>query len=81
MRDRPDLHRHRERTDRNLLLGFFALLFLVGGGLIWLFYGSGAAALGVGCIAAGAALAGLAVLIMLGLQWASDWLERRSLGE
>jgi hypothetical protein len=50
MRD-PDLRRHRARTDRNLLLGFFALLFLVGGGLIWIIYGSGAALLGAGCIA------------------------------
>lgn len=81
MRDRPDLRRHRERTDRNLLLGFFALLFLVGGGLIWLFYGSGAAALGVGCMAVGAVLVGLVLLVMLGLQWVSDWLERRAVGE
>ncbi len=47
---------HRARTDRNLLLGFFALLFIVGGGLIWYFYGAGAAALGVACMALGAVL-------------------------
>ena len=81
MSDRRDLRRHRERTDRNLLLGFFALLFLVGGGLIWLFYGGSAAVLGVGCMAVGAVLVGLVLLIMLGLQWVSDWLERREMGE
>jgi hypothetical protein len=68
---------HRARTDRNLLLGFFALLFIVGGGLIWYFYGAGAAALGVACIALGAGLVGLLALLMAGLQWLSDrWEEK-----
>jgi hypothetical protein len=68
---------HRARTDRNLLLGFFALLFIVGGGLIWYFYGAGAAALGVACIALGAVLVGLLALLMAGLQWLSDrWEEK-----
>lgn len=81
MRDPTDLRRHRERTDRNLLLGFFALLFIVGGGLIWLIYGAGAAFFGLGCMAVGAVLVGVVLLLMLGLQWLSDWLERRALGE
>jgi hypothetical protein len=74
------MRRHRTDTDRNMLLGFFALLFIVGGGLIWLFYGGGAAAFGLACIAAGAMLTGLVLLIMFGLQWLSDWLEKRDLG-
>jgi apolipoprotein N-acyltransferase len=74
----PDNPRaHRARTDRNLLLGFFALLFIVGGGLIWVFYGAGAAALGVACIALGAILTGLLALLMAGLQWLSDRLEEQ----
>jgi hypothetical protein len=80
-RGTTDLRRHRERTDRNLLVGFFALLCLVGGGLIWLLYGAGAAAFGLGCIAVGAVLTGLVLLLMLGLQWLSDYLERRALGD
>ena len=72
---------HRTRTDRNLLIGFFALLFLVGGALIWWLYGGSAAAVGVVCIALGAGLAGAVLLITLGLQWLSDWLDRRELGE
>lgn len=71
-----DLRRHREMTDRNLLIGFFAVLFIVGGGLIWLMYGGGAMAMGLVCMMAGAMLTGLVLLIMLGLQWVSDWLER-----
>ena len=31
-----ELHR---RTDRNLLIGGLVILFVVGGGLIWLLYG------------------------------------------
>ena len=73
-----NLRGHRARTDRNLLIGFFALLFLVGGALIWWLYGGSAAAVGVVCIALGAGLAGAVVLITLGFQWLSDWLDRRA---
>jgi hypothetical protein len=66
------------RTDRNLLLGFFALLLLVGGALIWWLYGGSAAAVGVVCIVMGAGLAGAVLLITLGFQWLSDWLDRRA---
>ena len=41
-----DLRRHRQRTDRNLLIGGFALGLVVGGGLIWTFYGLGAMFMG-----------------------------------
>jgi hypothetical protein len=70
---------HREQTDRNALIGFFVLLFIVGGGLIFLLYGGGAAAFGIGCIVVGAGLAALVMLIMFGLQWLSDWLDRREM--
>lgn len=76
-----DMRRHRSNTDRNLLIGFFALAFIIGGALIWVFYGTGAAALGVICVAGGAVLAGIVMGIMVGLQWLSDWLERREMGE
>jgi hypothetical protein len=81
MRDSSNSRKHRERTDRNALLAFFALLFIVGGGLIAILYGGSAAAIGIGCMAAGAVLAGVVVLVMLGIQWLSDWLERREMGE
>ena len=81
MPDPTNPRQHRQRTDRNLLLGFFAILFIVGGGLIALFYGGSAAVFGIGCIAGGAMLAGLVMLIMLGMQWLSEWLDRRSMGD
>jgi hypothetical protein len=75
------MRKHRSRTDRNLLIGFFAVAFLVGGALIWSLYGAGAAALGIGCIAGGAVLAGIVMGLMFGLQWLSNWLERREMEE
>ena len=76
-----DMRKHRSATDRNVLIGFFALAFVVGGALIWFFYGSGAAALGVLCVAGGAVLIGILLGIMAGLQWLSDWLERKEYEE
>src|SRR3989304_8732099 len=56
------LRRHRAITDRNLLIGFFAILLVVGLGLIFLFYGGGAAIGGLLCLAVFAAPAGPAAL-------------------
>ena len=72
-----DLRRHRTITDRNLLVGFFATLFIVGGGLIFLIYGGGAAVTGVLCVAGAAMLAGVVTLIMLGIERLSQWLDKR----
>jgi hypothetical protein len=75
--DRYSARTHRARTDRNLLIGFFVLLFLVGGGLIWYFYGAPAAALGLACLALGALLVGLLALLMTGLERLSNWWDDR----
>ncbi len=74
-REPTDLRRHRAVTDRNLLLGFFVVLLVVGGALIYLFYGGAAMASGLACIGAAAALAGLVALVMLGLGRLSQWLD------
>ncbi len=71
-----DLRRHRAASERNYLLGFFAILFIVGGGLIFAFYGAGASVLGLACMAVGAVLTGIVILMVLGLEWLSRWLER-----
>lgn len=72
-----NLRQHRDATDRNALLGFFGILFILGGGLIFAFYGPAATVLGVACLGMGAVLAGLVLFIMFGLQKFSDWLEER----
>jgi len=76
-REPTDLRRHRTITDRNLLIGFFVVLLLVGGGLIGLAYGGGAAVTGVICIGAAALLAGLVALVMFGIERLSQWLDHR----
>ena len=72
-----DLRRHRALTDRNLLIGFFVILFIVGLGLIGAFYGWGAILGGALCLGAFAALAGSLWGIMWGLGKLSEWLDKQ----
>lgn len=73
-----DLRRYESQTTRNLVLGFFGLLLVVGGGLILIFYGPLGLGAGVICMAAGAALFGLVLLVVFSFGWIADWLDRRS---
>ena len=45
--------RFARSTEGQLVIGFFLLLYFVGGGLIWYFYGPGGALLGWVCITGG----------------------------
>jgi len=69
-----DVRKYAKQTDIQLGVGAFLLLFLVGIGLIYIIYGSGAAVLGFLCL-----LAGLAplVLIFLSLELL-DWIQKRA---
>jgi hypothetical protein len=73
-----ELRRHEARTQRNLVLGFFGLLFLVGGGLILWIYGPLALGTGLVCMIGGAMLFGLVMLVTLSFGWISAWLDRRA---
>jgi hypothetical protein len=57
-----DLRRYSRQTSIRLFIGFLLILFLVGDGLIYVFYGPGAAILGFTCI-----LIGLAPLLLVWL--------------
>lgn len=48
-----DARRFARSTEARLVMAFFVLLYGVGGGLIWFFYGQGAAILGLACITGG----------------------------
>lgn len=67
-----DLRQYARQTNVRLVIGFILLLLVVGDGLIYLFYGRGAAIMGLICI-----LGGLAptILILLVL-WFIDWIVR-----
>jgi hypothetical protein len=69
-----DLRRYASQTNTRLILGGLLLLFVVGDGLIYVFYGRSAALLGLVCLAAG--LSPLA-LIWLAL-WAIEWIANRA---
>ena len=67
----------RALTERNLLIGFFVILFVVGLGLIGFFYGGLAVLGGLGCIVSAIALVGIIGLIMVGVGKLSEWLDNR----
>jgi len=69
-----DRRTHRARTERNLVIAGFAVLFVVGGGLVWYQYGLGAAVASWACLGGGVALLGLLYLI---LKLAEKWVNRR----
>jgi len=71
-----DLREHARSTQVRIVLGALALLFGVGGILIYLFYGPGGAALGLVCLAVA-----LAPVILIGAAlWALDRLANRERG-
>jgi hypothetical protein len=67
-----DLREHRRQTERNLVVGGFVLLFVVGGGLIWYFWGLGPALAGWVCMGAGVALFGGLYLVLKLMEWWSN---------
>lgn len=69
-----DLRRYARNTQLRLALGALALLFGVGGLLIYLFYGPGGAALGLMCLVIGL----LPVLLILVALWIMEAILRRS---
>jgi hypothetical protein len=74
-RRRPtDLRRYARGTQLRLAVGALALLFVVGGFLIYLFYGPASAALGWLCLIVGLLPVGLIVAAL----WIADIVVRRS---
>jgi hypothetical protein len=69
-----DLRQYARQTNFRLIVGFIFLLFIVGDGLIYLFYGQKAAFMGLVCL--------LGVTVPLGLiliaLWIIDWVARRN---
>jgi len=64
------LRGHRERTELQLFVFFFVILFVLGGGLIAYFFGTGAGVVAVFCLIG----ALLFFLALYGLLWlAQKW--------
>jgi hypothetical protein len=67
-----DLRHYARQTNLRLIIGFMLLLFIVGDGLIYIFYGRNAALMGLLCL-----LAGLSPLVLILLTlWLIDWVTR-----
>ncbi len=66
----------RSITERNLIIGFILIIFIVGIGLIGWLYGGGAVVGGVSCVLLSLGLAGVVALVLLGLGKLSEWLDR-----
>ncbi len=69
-----DLRKYANQTNFRSLIGFLLLLFLVGDGLIYVFYGRESAVMGLICLAAG-----VAPLLIIGLiLWGMEWVVKRA---
>lgn len=64
-----DLRKYSKQTNFQLVVGFFVILFVVGLGLIYIFYGREGALLGFVCLLAGLAPLGIIWAVLLLLEW------------
>ncbi len=72
-----DLRAYARQTKVRLVAGGIALTFVVGLGLVYIFYGPGAMATGLVCM-----LAGFSPVVLIGAAlWALEWLVRRQESE
>jgi hypothetical protein len=71
-----DLRRYASQTNFRLVVGGLLLLFIIGDGLIYYFYGKGAAVLGLFCILAGMVPVVLTVFVILFMDWIRKRIDR-----
>lgn len=64
-----DLRKYASQTTIRLVIGALILLFTVGLGLIWWFYGPGGALMGLVCILGFSVPLGLIWLFFKGIDW------------
>jgi hypothetical protein len=64
-----DLRQYTKQTNFRLVIGLILLLLLVGNGLIFIFYGQGAALFGLFCMVAVVVPISLIWLYLFGLDW------------
>jgi len=64
-----NLRRIRRQTERRLAIAVVLSLLLLGGGLVGLIYGTGAAVMAVSCLTLGCAVFGLLWFIVSLMEW------------
>ena len=68
-----DLRKYARQTNFRIILGFVCLLFAIGLGSIYAFYGPGAAITGAICLAG----ASVPVILILVALWLIQWIAKR----
>jgi hypothetical protein len=69
-----DLRKYARQTNIRLAIGAILVLFIIGDGLIYLFYGGGAALMGILCLLGGMIPVVLVILVLL----LFDWIQKRA---
>jgi len=69
-----DLRRYAQQTTVRLFIGFFLILFFLGDGLIWYFYGREPALFGLLCLIAGSA----PIILIAVIFWVMDLIVKRA---
>lgn len=69
-----DLRKYAQQTNTRLIAGALLVLFIIGDGLIYVFYGPGSAIVGLLCLGAGLLPIGLILLFF----WLLDWVVKRA---
>ena len=69
-----DLRKYARQTNIRLAIGAVLVLFIIGDGLIYLFYGGGAALMGILCLLGGMVPVVLVLLVLL----LFDWIQKRA---
>ena len=73
-----DLNRYARQTNARLFFGFILLLFLIGDGLIFVFYGSSAALMGLVCLVLGLLPLVAIFLVLFSIEWIVRYLDSRN---
>lgn len=69
-----DLRKYARQTNTRLIVGGLLLIFIIGDGLIYLFYGRNAAIMGLLCL-----MLGLSPLILIWIVlWGLGWVVKRA---
>ena len=64
-----DLRKYARQTNIRLAVGAVLVLFIIGDGLIYVFYGGGAALMGILCLLGGMVPIVLVILVLLLFDW------------
>lgn len=69
-----NLKKYDNQTITRLIIGGILIIFIIGDGLIYLFYGTEAAGMGLLCLGVGLLPMGMIILVI----WLMEWIVKRA---